>query len=170
MHVLLFILSLILFPRFWIIFTIITLNSFSGRMPISSSFVWYGGFLPFFLICCIFLCLLILLKLLCLGSPFCRLQVLSTHCFWCLPPVGNVGSVGCVGFLVEGTGACVLVDEADLVFLVSKAMSGCVFWRVCELIMILGSLSANGWCCVPVLLVVWNRLSSTVACWSCLCL
>ena len=23
-----------------------------------------------------------------------------------------VGSVGCVGFLVEGTGACVLVDEA----------------------------------------------------------
>ena len=24
----------------------------------------------------------------------------------------KVGSVGCVGFLVEGTGACVLVDEA----------------------------------------------------------
>ena len=27
-------------------------------------------------------------------------------------PVSKVGSVGCVGFLVEGTGACVLVDEA----------------------------------------------------------
>ena len=27
-------------------------------------------------------------------------------------PVGKVGSVGCVGFLMEGTGACVLVDEA----------------------------------------------------------
>ena len=28
------------------------------------------------------------------------------------PPVGMVVSVGSVGFLVEGTGACVLVDEA----------------------------------------------------------
>ena len=27
-------------------------------------------------------------------------------------PVAKVGSVGCVGFLVEGAGACVLVDEA----------------------------------------------------------
>ena len=27
-------------------------------------------------------------------------------------PVAKFGSVGCVGFLVEGTGACVLVDEA----------------------------------------------------------
>ena len=27
-------------------------------------------------------------------------------------PVAKVGSLGCVGFLVEGTGACVLVDEA----------------------------------------------------------
>ena len=26
--------------------------------------------------------------------------------------MGKVGSVCCVGFLVEGTGACVLVDEA----------------------------------------------------------
>ena len=31
---------------------------------------------------------------------------------------------------------------------------------------ILGSLSANGWCCVVVLLVVWNRVSSAVVCWS----
>ena len=35
--------SSILFPRFWILFTIITLNSLSGRLPISSSFVWSGG-------------------------------------------------------------------------------------------------------------------------------
>ena len=54
----------------------------------------------------------------------------------------------------------------DLVFLVSRAASGDVFWGVCELIMILGSLSANGWGCVPVLLVVWHRASSTGACWS----
>ena len=59
-----------------------------------------------------FLCLLILFNLLCLGFPFCRLQVYSCCCFWCLPTVGKVGSMGCVGFLMEGTGACVLGDEA----------------------------------------------------------
>ena len=26
--------------------------------------------------------------------------------------MGKIGSVGCVGFLVNGTGACVLVDQA----------------------------------------------------------
>ena len=64
------------------------------------------------LICCIFLCLLILFNLLCLGSPFHRLQVCSSRCLWCLPPVGKVGSMACVGFLIEGTGACVLVGGA----------------------------------------------------------
>ena len=54
----------------------------------------------------------------------------------------------------------------DLVFLVGRTTSGGVFWGVCELTMILGSLSANGLGCVPVLLVVWHRVSSTVACWS----
>ena len=52
----------------------------------------------------------------------------------------------------------------DLVFLVGRSTSGCVFWCVCGLIMILGSLSANGWGCVPVLLVVWHRVSCTVGC------
>ena len=102
----------ILFTRFWIIFTIITLNSFSGRLPISSSFVRSGGFLPCSFICFVFLCLLILFNLLCLGSPFRRLQARSSHCFWCLPPVGEVGSVTCVGFLVGATGACFLVGGA----------------------------------------------------------
>ena len=41
-----------------------------------------------------------------------------------------------------------------LVFLVGRTVSGGLFQDVCELIMILGSLSANGWGCVPVLLVV----------------
>ena len=54
----------------------------------------------------------------------------------------------------------------DLVFLVGSSTSGGVFWGVCDLIMILGSLSANGWDCVPVLLVVWHSVSSSVACWS----
>ena len=38
----------------------------------------------------------------------------------------------------------------DLVFLVGRNTSGGVFWGVCELILILGSLSANGWGGVPV--------------------
>ena len=33
----------------------------------------------------------------------------------------------------------------DFVFLVVRTTSSGVFWVVCELIMILGSLSANGW-------------------------
>ena len=52
----------------------------------------------------------------------------------------------------------------DLVFLVGRSTSGGVFWGVCGLIMILGNLSANGWGCAPVLLVVSHRVSSTVAC------
>ena len=54
----------------------------------------------------------------------------------------------------------------DLVFLVGSSTSGGVILGVCGLIMILGSHSANGWGCVPVLLVVWHRVSSTVASWS----
>ena len=54
----------------------------------------------------------------------------------------------------------------DLVLLVGRATYGAVFWGVCELSMTLGSLSANGWGCVPVLLVVWHRVFSTGACWS----
>ena len=51
-----------------------------------------------------------------------------------------------------------------LVFLVGRTASGGVFLDVCECIMILGSLSANGWGCVPVFLAVWHRVSSAVGC------
>ena len=54
----------------------------------------------------------------------------------------------------------------DLVFLMGRTTSGGVFLCVCGLIIILGSLSANGWGCVPGLLVVWHGVSSTGACWS----
>ena len=54
----------------------------------------------------------------------------------------------------------------DLIFQVGRTVSDGVFWGVCELIMISGSLSANGWGCIPVLLVVWHRVSSNGACWS----
>ena len=83
-----------LFPRFWIIFTIITLNSFSGSLPISSSFIWSCGFLSCSFVCKIFLCLLILSNLQYLRSPFPRLQGRSSSCFFSLPPV--VGLVQCL--------------------------------------------------------------------------
>ena len=54
----------------------------------------------------------------------------------------------------------------DIVFLVGRTASSGVFCGVCELSMILGSLSANGRVCVPVLLVVWHGVSSSGACWS----
>ena len=56
--------------------------------------------------------------------------------------------------------------RVDLVFLVGRTASGGMFWGVSDLIMILGSLYSNGWCCVSVLLGVWHQVSSTVACWS----
>ena len=45
----------------------------------------------------------------------------------------------------------------DLVPLMGRAAFGGVFWGVCELSVTLGSLTANGWGCVPVLLVVCKR-------------
>ena len=54
----------------------------------------------------------------------------------------------------------------DPVSLVGRSTSDGVFWGVCELIMILGSLSVNEWVCVPVLLVFWHRVSRTGTCWS----
>ena len=80
--------------------------------------------------------------------------------------MAKVGSVGCVGFLVEGTGACVLVDKVGSCLSSCRSTSYGVFWGICGLIMILGSHCANEWGCVLVLLVVWHRVSSTVACWS----
>ena len=80
--------------------------------------------------------------------------------------MGKVGSVGCVGFLVEGTGPCVLVDEAGACLSGGQDCIWWCVWGVCELVMILGSLSANGWGCAPDLLVVWHGVSSTGACWS----
>ena len=72
--------------------------------------------------------------------------------------------MGCVGFLVEETGACVPVDEAGSCLSCGRMASSGVCWGVCDLIMILGSLCANGWCCVPLLLVVCHGVSSTVVC------
>ena len=78
--------------------------------------------------------------------------------------MGEIGSVGCVGFLVEGLLPVFWWMRLDLVFLVGRTTYDGLFWSVCKLSMILGSLSANGWGCVPVLLAVGYGVSSTVAC------
>ena len=52
-----------------------------------------------------------------------------------------------------------------LVFLVGRSTSSGVFWGVSELSVISGSLSANGWVCIPVLIVDWHGAFSTGACW-----
>ena len=54
----------------------------------------------------------------------------------------------------------------DIFFLVGRTTSGGVYLVFCDLIMILGSPSANGQVCVPLLLVVLHRVSSTVTYWS----
>ena len=60
----LFICDSILFSRFWIIFIIIIQNSLSGRFPISSSLVWFGGHLSCSFTCWVFPCLFLLFILL----------------------------------------------------------------------------------------------------------
>ena len=64
----------LLFLTAWIIFTIITLNIFSGRVILSSSFIWSYGSLHCSFTCNLFHCCLILSNLLSLWSPFFRLQ------------------------------------------------------------------------------------------------
>ena len=64
-------------------------NCLSGRCPLSSSFVWFGGHLSCSFTCWVFLCLFILFILLCLGWRFCILAVCGVlfivafpHCVW----------------------------------------------------------------------------------------
>ena len=85
---------------------------FSGTHLATHVYGRFLFFLPYSFICNIFLCHLILSNLLCLWSPFCRLQGHSSSCFWSLPPRGEIGPGACVGFLVGGTGACALVGGA----------------------------------------------------------
>ena len=74
--------------------------------------------------------------------------------------MGEVGLVGCAGFLVEGTGGwgCILSFWWAGLHLV-------VYFGLSVNLMILGSLSANGWGCVPVLLAVLHGESRTGAGW-----
>ena len=100
----------ILISRFQIHFTLLIRNSLSGRFPISSSFVWFGGHLSCSFICWVFLCL-ILFKLLSLGCPFCILAVcgvlysgISSLCvglYRCLVKISWLGKLVSVFWWVE---------------------------------------------------------------------
>ena len=61
-----------------------------------------------------------------------------------------------------GTGACALAGGAGSC---PSDGQGCICWCVCELSMTLGSLSANGCVCVPLLPVALHEASSSGACW-----
>ena len=148
----LFICNSILFSGFWIIFTTIILNSFSGRLPISSSFVWFGVLLSCPFTCWIFLCLFNLLWLLCLGLSFCMLEVCGSSLLWRFLPVGGVGWVACQGFLVREAWVSVQCVELDLFSLECNEVSSSEFWGVYRFGVILGSLYFNVQGDVPALL------------------
>ena len=127
----LFICNSILFSRFWIIFTIIILNSFSGRLPISFSFVWFGGLLSCSFTWWIFLCLFIFFKFLCLAWPFCMLEVCGSSLLWRLLPVGRVERVACQRFLVREACVGVLVGWSWISSLWSAMKCPVVSFVVC---------------------------------------
>ena len=78
----------ILFTRFFIICYYYS-ECFSGSLPISSSSIWTSVFLVCSFISVVFLCLFInFLNLLCLRSPFHRLQGWILSSFWFLPSWG----------------------------------------------------------------------------------
>ena len=78
--------------------------------------------------------------------------------------MGGFGTVPCEDFLFEVLMPVFRWRELDLVSPKISATSSGVFWGVCGLVMALGSLSANGQGCVPVLLKVWYEASGTGAC------
>ena len=102
----------ILFLRFWIIFTIIILNSLPNRFPISSYFVWFGGHFSCSFTCWVFLCFFTFFILLCLEWYFCFLAVCSSSLLWKFLVVGGVVCMPCQVFLVREACVGVLVGGA----------------------------------------------------------
>ena len=156
----------ILFPWFWIIFTIIILNSFSGRLPVP---------LHLFGLVCFYLApsSAVYFFVLSFCLIYCVWGLLFAGCRFVVPVVFGVCPqwVSLIQWIVWASWWRRLVPvfwwmRLYLVFLVGRTASSGVFCGVCDRIMILGSLSTNGWGCVPVLLVVWHGVFSTGACWS----
>ena len=137
--------------RFWIICTIIILNSFSGRLPISS-FVWFGGHLSCSFTCWIFLCLFILFRLMCLGWPFwCWKFVVPLYCggssLWVSldewpVKVSRLGKLALVFCWVK----------LDFFSLECNEVSSSMFWGVYEFGVTFGCMYFNAQDYVPALL------------------
>ena len=126
----------ILFPRLWIIFTIITLNSFSGRLPISSSFF---GLVSLYLAPSSAVCFSVFSFCL----TYCVWGLLFAACWFIIPVVFGVCPqwLRLVQWVVWASWWRGLVPvfwwmRLDLVFLVGRTASGGVFWGVCKLSMI----------------------------------
>ena len=86
-------------------------------------------------------------------SAGCRVVV--PLAFGVCPLVGEVGLGACVGFLVGGTDTCTLVcGSGPCPSCGQRDVKECV-WVVFELSATLGSLSADDWGSVPILIVVW---------------
>ena len=145
--------------RFWIIFTIIILDAFSGRLPISSSFIWFSGFLSCSFTCWIFLCHFNLFRLLCLGWPFSMLEVCGFSLLWRFLTLDGVGLVSCQGFLDRETCICVLVElslfslECNEVMSFEVSMGWLWLWAACILM-----LRAMFLCCRRISML-WNLLA-----------
>ena len=131
--------------------TIITVNYFSGRLPISSSF----SCLFFFKFCSfvwnIFPCYLILSKFLCLWPPFQRLQNHSSSCFWCLPFGRWDFSRGLFSLPIWRDW---FLPTCGWSWVISRG----VFRSGCEFRSSLNSHYADLWGCVSILLVVWPEV------------
>ena len=113
----------------------------------------------------IFLSLLNLSNFLCLWSPFHRLQDDSSFYFCCLPPGKWGSSRGLYRLLGEKEWCLCSSWWSWILFPVMSwtALDG-MFWGFCELRKTLGCLSADGWGCVPILLVVWHEVARTGTC------
>ena len=73
--------------------------------------------------------------------------------------MGDASLEGCAGFLVSRTGACPLVGGAGPCPSGGQGHVKDVFRGGCGLRKSFGSLSADGWACIPSLLVVWPEAS-----------
>ena len=144
----------ILFSRFWIIFIIITLNSFSDKLSISSSLGGCSGVLSVPSSGKYSSIVLFLSNLLYLWSLFCRLQDHGS-CFWCLLLGGWVWSRGLFRLLGRRVWACSLLSGAASCPSMGRTVSREIFKGNCGLTKTLNCLPADGWGCVPALLVVW---------------
>ena len=76
-----------------------------------------------------------------------------------------LGTVACEGFLVGRTCACDLVGGAGSCLSEGQCHESSVFWDVCGLGMVFGSLSASGKSCISVLLMLWHEMLGTGFFW-----